>query len=81
MSLKEEEKLRLSKSQNSAYQNNEELSESFQNHSVLEQNPKIANDESKIDFQENEEESEYQIVLINDLKSKKKDFKADKNLK
>ena len=81
MSLKEEEKLRLSKYQNSAYQTNEELSESFQNHSVLEQNPKIANDESKIDFQENEEESEYQIVLINDLKSKKKDFKADKNLK
>ena len=50
MSLKEEQKLRLSKSQNSAYQNNEELSESFQNNSVLEQNPKIANDESKIDF-------------------------------
>jgi hypothetical protein len=50
MSLKEEEKLRLNKSQNSAYQNNQELSESFQNHSVLEQNLKIANDESKIDF-------------------------------
>jgi hypothetical protein len=50
MSLKEEEKLRLNKSQNSVYQNNQELSESFQNHSVLEQNLKIANDESKIDF-------------------------------
>jgi hypothetical protein len=36
---------------------------------MSDKNLKITNDESRIDYQDNEEESEYQIVLINDLKS------------